>query len=217
MARAPSARGKTRLAPHVPPGRLVDLRRALLADTLDLVCRLRGVDAHVFFTPDDGEADIAALLPRPLPCVPQEGRDLGARMRAALRHLIDARRCGSAILAGTDIPLLTQVHFAEAHDALRERAAVVFGPAGDGGYYLVGMSEVHARLFEGIAWDGGAVLEETLAIARRLGIETPVIRAACDVDTIHDLRRIERDLAAAPPDVAPHLCRWFAPARTRRE
>ncbi len=49
-----------------------------------------------------------------VPLVPQAGGDLGARMLAAFRHLLETRPHGAAILVGSDIPLLSADHLAEA-------------------------------------------------------------------------------------------------------
>jgi uncharacterized protein len=212
MARAPSAAGKTRLAPHLSEARRAALRVALLADTLVMIGRLSDIDAFVFFTPDEAEPEIAALMDRPLPCVRQGDGDLGQRMVSAIGHLID--RCGydMAMLVGADIPLLGSEHVAEARETLQASGGLVLGPADDGGYYLIGMTKVHAGLFAPIEWGGDRVLTDTLSAAGRLGIEARLIRGAYDIDTLEDLRRLDRDLAGAAPDVAPHVRRWLGAA-----
>jgi hypothetical protein len=211
MARAPSA-GKTRLAPHLSPSRLEALRAALLADTLEVVVRAReGEDeAVVYFTPAGCEAEIASLAAQPFACAPQPAGDLGQRMRAAFEDLLIARRCDSALLVGADIPLLDARVIAAAREMLRSTDGIVLGPADDGGYYLIGMSEVHGDLFEGIEWGTSRVLADTLRIAERLGIEARLIQSARDLDTIDDLQRLEQAIGSAPADLAPRLRRWFA-------
>jgi rSAM/selenodomain-associated transferase 1 len=159
MTRAPSSGGKTRLAPHLSAARLRRLRAALLADTLETVSAVPDVDAVVFFTPADGGAEIRVLLATPLPCVAQTGADLGARMRAALEHLLEAPSCEAAILVGTDMPLLTAEHINEARQILDTFRGVVLGPSDDGGYYLIGMQAVHAELFQGVEWGTASVLQ----------------------------------------------------------
>jgi uncharacterized protein len=209
VSRAPSA-GKTRLAPHLSPERLQALCAALLSDTLDVVARARcvGDEAVVFFTPPGSESEIARLVPHAFDRARQADGDLGQRMRAALEELLDARGCDVAVLVGSDIPFLTVAAIIEARDALRS-GGVVFGPTDDGGYYLIGMSTVHARLFENIEWSTAGVLAETLRAAERIGVAAHVVRGAYDIDTIEDLRRAERDLATAAAAVAPNLRRWF--------
>jgi uncharacterized protein len=238
MARAPSAAGKTRLAPHLSAGRLCALRSALLADTLAAVEHFP--DVFIFFTPDEAAMEFASIGGAAKARVAQGSGDLGARMLAAVRHLLEARGHGAALLIGSDIPLLTADHLADAVDTLRasaersasvssragsgqsqgpgsvqagERSAdagVVLGPADDGGYYLIGMTHAHAGLFEGIAWGTDSVLTDTLRAAERIGVDARLVRSAYDVDTIEDLRRLERDLALSPAGACPHLRRWFS-------
>lgn len=212
LARAPSSGGKSRLARHIAVPRLTSLRAALLADTLDVVCRLHGIDPFVFYTPDDGGGEIAALAPCAVTLVAQRGGDLGARMLAALRELIEARRYAPAVLVGSDIPLLAAEHLLEAADALRRNGGVVIGGADDGGYYLIGMNEVYDVLFNRMPWGSDGVLLETVTRAERFGIDLRIIRGSYDVDTIDDLQRAERDLARESPERARHLRKWFANA-----
>ena len=207
MARAPSSDGKTRLAPHLSPSRLTSLRAALLADALRVVEGLP--DVTVFFTPDEAEPEIAALCAGTIARIPQRGGDLGARMLAALQYLLEARQYDAALLVGSDIPLLSVDHLTEAADTLRANGGAVLGPADDGGYYLIGMTQVHAGLFEQIAWGTESVLTDTLRAAERVGVEARLVRSAYDVDTIDDLRRLERDLASAPAGICPVVRPWF--------
>ena len=230
MARAPSAAGKTRLAPHLSAERLRALRSALLADTLRALEHFP--DLFIFFTPDEAGSELASIGTAAKACVAQGDGDIGARMLAAARHLLEARGYGAALLVGSDIPLLTADHLADAMKTLQadaqgsaslsprpgtaqagERSAgdrIVLGPADDGGYYLIGMTRAHAGLFDGIAWGTESVLTDTLRVAERAGVDARLVRSAYDVDTIEDVSRLERDLALAPDGVCPHLRRWFS-------
>jgi len=207
MARAPSAPGKTRLAAALSEPRLRDLREALAADTLAVVCGLRELDVVVFATPDGSDAEMRALAPRPILVRPQRGTDLGARMRNALAELIQEDGYDAAILVGTDAALLSAEHFDEAIALLRERGGAVLGPADDGGYYLIGMTRVYEALFEGVEWGSDSVLADTMRIADRLRIDACLIRGAYDVDTIADVQRLKKDLDLEPPHVAAHTRR----------
>jgi uncharacterized protein len=207
MARAPSSAGKTRLAPHLSPSRLIALRAAMLSDTLRVLESLP--DVTIFFTPDEADAEIASLCATTMPRVPQGGGDLGARMLAALQHLLETRQHDAGLLVGSDIPLLSADHLTDATQTLQARGGVVIGPADDGGYYLIGMMQAHAGLFEPIAWGTESVLTDTLRAAERIGVEARLVRSAYDVDTIDDLRRLDRDLASAPAGVCAEVRRWF--------
>lgn len=209
MARAPSSGGKSRLASHLSGTRLCALRQALLVDTIETIDAVPDVAAVLFFTPAEREAEIRALSPPAWRCVAQTGGDLGERMRAALEYMLQTPGCEAAVLVGTDIPLLAADHIGDARDALAT-SGVVLGPADDGGYYLIGMRTVHTELFDGVEWGTASVLTDTLRAADRAGIEARLIRAAYDVDTVDDLHRLERDLQAAPPGLAPRVRAWFS-------
>jgi glycosyltransferase A (GT-A) superfamily protein (DUF2064 family) len=74
------------------------------------------------------------------------------------------------------------------------------------------MTQVHASLFEGIAWGSENVLADTLRAAERVGIDARLTRSAYDIDTMDDLLRLERDLGWLPSGVCPALRRWFSDA-----
>jgi len=209
IARAPSAPGKTRLAAHFSVGRLRALRTALAADTLAIAGAVPGVDRFIFFTPDEADAEIAGLAGPSFTRLPQRGDDLGQRMHCAFEDLLTERRYESAVLVGSDLPLLTTEHFSSAFGSLRADADVIIGPADDGGYYLIGMRRSHPELFESIAWGTATVLADTMRAATRAGLTVNLVRRSYDVDTIEDIQRLERDLAAAPRDRAMSVRRWL--------
>ena len=73
------------------------------------------------------------------------GGDLGERMRRALDHALrhggsDGGPCAKAVVIGTDIPSLDASHVDRAVELL-DAHDVVFGPAVDGGYYLLGVRD----------------------------------------------------------------------------
>lgn len=98
--------------------------------------------------------------PTQLPRMTQRGHDLGARMASAL----DAAPPGPAILVGSDIPGITADDIAKAFRALGA-ADAVFGPARDGGYWLVGVRDraLLRGLFGNVRWSTEHALADTLA------------------------------------------------------
>jgi rSAM/selenodomain-associated transferase 1 len=92
--------------------------------------------------------------------VPQGRGDIGERM---LRLLL-AARAGRAVLVGSDIPAIRPGHIAAAFEALT-RSDLVFGPAIDGGFWLVGLRRGRAPegLFRNVRWSGPHALADTLA------------------------------------------------------
>jgi len=98
--------------------------------------------------------------PRVVPRIRQDAGDLGARMARA----IAAMPPGPVLLVGSDIPDIQPAHIARAFRALAAGDAV-FGPARDGGYWLVGVRKrpLLRRLFRGVRWSTAHALADTVA------------------------------------------------------
>lgn len=92
--------------------------------------------------------------------IPQGRGDLGARMARVARAALP----GAAVIVGSDIPALAPRHVEEAFRALGACDAV-FGPASDGGYWLVGLRGRAARRppFRSVAWSSSRALADTAA------------------------------------------------------
>lgn len=101
----------------------------------------------------------AARWPRHLTLSHQSGGDLGARMENAFRCL----PLGPALLIGSDIPDIRPEHINAAFKQLGDHD-VVFGPAGDGGYWLIGFKNIHRHHapFASVRWSTDQALEDTL-------------------------------------------------------
>lgn len=189
FARAPAAgRVKTRLGREIGMAAAAQWQRRALAATLRRLQDPRW-ELVLAVTPD------AALGSRALPPgvrrVAQGGGDLGARMARALR----AAAPGPALVVGCDLPGLTQGEVAAAFRALG-RAEAVFGPAEDGGFWLVGLARGRRRapagLFRGARWSTRHALADAEA---SLGdVRSARIASLRDVDGLADLD------AARPPD-----------------
>lgn len=110
-----------------------------------------------------------------LACLRQGRGDLGIRMAHAMQ-----RARGPVVLVGADIPELGPRQIAAAFRALGAHD-VVFGPARDGGYYLVGVKRpALARwLFAHVRWSTEHALADTRANLRN--------RRVALVDTLDDV------------------------------
>ncbi len=128
-----------------------------------------------------------------LPFIDQGGGDLGQRMARAVEEALNtgAKR---VVIIGCDAPDLSPRHLDEAFAALESNDAV-FGPAQDGGYYLVGLRAPNPMLFTGIEWGGGDVMERTRCVAEREGLRWAELETLHDVDHPEDLERWQRHVA----------------------
>jgi glycosyltransferase A (GT-A) superfamily protein (DUF2064 family) len=89
-----------------------------------------------------------------------------------MRRALETCRPGQVVLVGADIPALGARHAAGAFRLLGSHD-LVFGPAADGGFWLVGAR--HPRrlppLFARVRWSGPDALTDTLAgLPRRIKV-----------------------------------------------
>ena len=113
----------------------------------------------------------------------QGSGDLGARMGRLFRDLPP----GPVVIIGSDIPGITNDHVNEAFARLAA-GEVVFGPAADGGYWLIGLARrqifakaLAPRLFTGVRWSTSHALGDTRANLPP-GAEAPPLPVLEDVD-----------------------------------
>ncbi|WP_428517305.1 TIGR04282 family arsenosugar biosynthesis glycosyltransferase [Roseovarius sp.] len=134
--------------------------------------------------------DVASLTSRAWPDdlerIPQGPGDLGARMARVMR----SRPPGPVCIVGGDIPGITPAHIVRAFAALGRNDAV-FGPAPDGGYWLVGMKRIRAvpaSFLQDVRWSTEHALAESRATLpdSRIGL----VDTLRDVDTADDLRAL---------------------------
>ncbi|MBC7505389.1 MAG: TIGR04282 family arsenosugar biosynthesis glycosyltransferase [Sandarakinorhabdus sp.] len=168
-----AGKAKTRLIPALGAQGAADLHRRLTERTVGVV-QAAGLALEVRSTGADVGQFRAWLGAETV--VDQGAGDLGMRLARAAAAL-------PVLLLGADIPGLTPEHLILAVEALRKAPAVV-GPAADGGYWVLGLSQAVPGVFDGIAWGTSGVLAATLA---RLPAETVRLTTLSDLDTPDDL------------------------------
>lgn len=210
MAKAPEpGRVKTRLVPPLSYEEAAELALCLLVDTLLKTGELSGVDRYLAYTPAEAKESMQRLLPQPFTLIPQVGSDLGERLDHLATTLLE-RRHPTVILIGIDTPTLPSAYLSDAVARLQDETAdLVLGPAEDGGYYLIGLTRPHPRLFEGISWGGPAVLAETLRQAETERLRVALLPSWFDLDSPQDLDRLRQDLERDSGLTAPHTWRWL--------
>jgi hypothetical protein len=168
FARAPALGAvKRRLARDIGP---LAALRFYRTTTAALLRRLR---------PDPRWETLVALTPDRAALrggyVRQGAGDLGARMARALR------RTGLRVVIGSDIPGLRPAHIDRAFDSLATHD-FVFGPAIDGGYWLVGtrLRVLPPGLFRAVRWSTRHALADTLPTL-------PKHRSVAFVDELDDV------------------------------
>jgi uncharacterized protein len=164
--------------------------RAFLLDTLARTAHLgRRV---LVFSPGEARSEFAGLVGGDVELVPQAGGDLGARLEAFLAG--ELTRSSKLVLIGADSPTLPSEHIERAFAEL-DRADVVLGPAGDGGYYLLGCRRL-PPIFAGVAWSSNRVLAETIDRLSDPEWRLALLPPWYDVDTPEDWQLLQGHVKA---------------------
>lgn len=138
------------------------------------------VDRHIYFSdviiPSKWEGDNKFV---------QEGEDLGIRMRNAFQNGFE-EGYENVILIGSDLPNISKETIDTGFDALQNND-ITFGPAEDGGYYLIGMSKMNTSIFENKPWSQSELLAVTLKQLKEQQQSVGFIKTLNDIDTFEDL------------------------------
>lgn len=206
MAKAPvPGLAKTRLAPALGAAGAAALAEALLRHAVAQASAAAPGRVTLWAAPDAGHPVFAGLAQqhRLALAVQPATPDLGARM-ATVFSTAFAAGPGPLLLMGSDIPALDAATLQAAAAALQTQP-VVFVPALDGGYALVGLRGDAARrhpgllatLFEGMVWSTATVMATTRTRLAALDVVAAELPAVPDIDEPADLTHLPPALAAA--------------------
>jgi uncharacterized protein len=191
FSRYPQAgKTKTRLIPALGAEGAAELQRQMTEHTLKTARKLksgREIDVEVHFTGGNNQL-MAEWLGQNITYIPQVTGGLGGKMRSAFEGAFSS---GSkrVVIIGIDCPDLDQSILEEAFDSLSSlsRKDLVIGAAADGGYYLIGSNCLIPQLLENMDWGTARVLNQTMAIANQLNLNTHYLQVLSDVDRPEDL------------------------------
>lgn len=176
---------KTRIARTVGDEQAVDVYRHLLRHTQEITRQLpchRVVYYGDFINPDDGWNGYDKQL--------QSDGNLGERMRIAFREQFE-RGVNRVVVIGSDCLVITPSHIEQAFAALNE-ADVVIGPATDGGYYLLGMKQLHPFLFDDMPWSQPELRQLTELAILQNDLTFERLEELTDIDEWEDYERALR-------------------------
>ena len=177
---------KTRLAATIGDDMALATYRKLLKHTLNIVEHV-AADKFIFFS--DSIDESIGYANTPVHKTVQSGNDLGEKMKKAFVQLFKSGYKRVSII-GTDCPGIT-ANILEGTYSKLNNSDVVIGPANDGGYYLLGIKEMHSALFEKIAWSTSAVLQSTIERCNTNNLSYSLLLALSDVDEEKDLVHLE--------------------------
>jgi rSAM/selenodomain-associated transferase 2/rSAM/selenodomain-associated transferase 1 len=196
---------KTRLIPELGPETALLWHVSMAKHTL-LVAGAFAAEKAIFRSvcvAVDGEPDEVARL-----AIDGEGifrffrqgkGGLGGRIRQAVAQALEREAGSNVIVLGTDCPGLLPGHLDVAEELLRSGADVCFGPAADGGFWLVGIrgSVAPEALFsdEKVRYGTEHALQDSLDLCASAGLAVRMLQVLSDVDEPRD--RVHLDAAVA--------------------
>lgn len=171
---------KTRLAKTIGDADALQVYKDLLQHTMEQTKNI-ACDKFVFYDNAIVEGDIwnEEVYQKRI----QSKGDLGHKMQAAFELLFDMGY-SNCIIVGSDLfdlkSELIETAFIELH-----KNDVVLGPAEDGGYYLLGLKEMHSPLFQNKDWGTSTVFADTVKDLETQ--KTHLMPTLNDIDTYEDL------------------------------
>jgi rSAM/selenodomain-associated transferase 2/rSAM/selenodomain-associated transferase 1 len=206
-----SGKTKTRLIPILGAGGAARLQRRMTEHTIAIAAKAGcrpGLTVEVCHE-GGSKALMRQWLGPQFSYRPQGPGDIGRRMARAFEAAF-RDGAGVTVIVGSDIPRISAEIIHQAFDGLQKND-LVFGPARDGGYYLIGMKntipfETCSRLFSGINWGTCDVLSQTLQKAGASGLRFILLETLGDVDRPVDLQIWqETEKTALKPHAAQNI------------
>jgi glycosyltransferase A (GT-A) superfamily protein (DUF2064 family) len=198
-------RVKTRLTPPFTPEQAAALAEAALTDTLHAVAAAPAARRVLALAGAPGP-----WLPPGFEVIAQRGGGLDERLACAFDDSAfddtavddtggnDSRAGGAPLpmlLIGMDTPQVTPELLAAAARPLVSRTAdAVFGPAADGGYWLLGLRAPDPSLLLGVPMSRPGTGRAQLARLAAGGLRVAMLPELTDVDDVDDALRVAADV-----------------------
>ena len=181
FARAPLAgKVKTRMIPHLTPLQACELHCDLVLWTARELVNSRLGTVELSVAGDPAHPLFERCLQLGVDTLTrQSSQDLGQNMHRAI--LAGLAAYSKVVLVGSDCPAIDKAYLGKAVRAL-EVAPLVFGPARDGGYVLIGARQICWEVFASIDWGTATVYAETLARLRELNWGWEELPPLADID-----------------------------------
>ena len=233
MAKSPRpGHAKTRLAADLGDAHTADLWAACLDDiarTVEEAAADAGWEPAAMVADEADAESLAHLLPRAGPPLVQRRAGLANALVEVFLEAFDRGTDRAAAVAADNPSIHSNTIVAALGELDRGAHAAVLGPTPDGGYHLVGLRwrrplagtpgwlrraqrrrlEHRLRIaFDPDAMGGSSALETTCSALTEAGWSVGRSAAWPDLDTIEDLRALDRSLEAEGPR-APSTAAWI--------
>jgi rSAM/selenodomain-associated transferase 1 len=212
MAKAPLAGTvKTRLQPALAAEQCAELAACFLRDTINKANSLENQSLIIAYSPA-GETDYFKQFARPkTSLVEQQGDNLGEKMFSAFEFAF-RQNAEMAVMIGTDSPTFPVDFIEQAFEFLETNSDAALGKTADGGFYLIGLRRVDARIFDGVRWSTAKTFSQVRENILKLNWLWREVPAWYDVDEPSDLEQLKREFLHdhIAQKRAPHTSQWLA-------
>lgn len=184
MVKDPRAGGiKTRLAKSVGTVRATQTYRCMMHNVAGRLFAPKRWLTLLAVVPD--AARNSRMLPS-YPRISQGPGDIGSKMQRLLALSWPA----AIVVIGSDIPQVSQPHIANAFSRLG-RVPIVFGPASDGGFWLIGSRPVRRQepAFDDVRWSSPHALNDSQVKLDPKAFDC--VARLSDVDDADDMRNLQ--------------------------
>tara|TARA_R110000787_G_scaffold13189_3_gene41701 strand:+ start:6996 stop:7610 length:615 start_codon:yes stop_codon:yes gene_type:complete len=172
---------KTRLAATIGNQSALEIYKLLINHTVSITSSIN-VDKYVFYSENIQQND--AWNPVVFIKKLQNGNDLGERMKNAF-DLLFKKGYQKIVIVGSDIYELDSQDIEDSFIALK-KSPYAIGPAKDGGYYLLGMTQLNKKIFENKNWGTDTVFNDTIIDLKKN--EVVLLPEKNDIDIYDDLK-----------------------------
>ena len=176
---------KSRLAADVGDKNALEIYKILLNHTFNITKNL-AIDKQVWYSENIPKSDLWSTADFKKMLQP-ETEDLGERMEFAFKKGF-YEGYQNIIIIGSDLYDISPSEIEHAFQLLKNNNAVI-GPATDGGFYLLGLSNPIPELFKNKKWGTNTVLKDTLINLKNYSFEQ--LDPKNDVDYLSDIEGIE--------------------------
>ena len=180
-------KGKSRLAATVGKKNALIIFKELIKHTVSITKNLKA-NKWVFYSDYIGDNEFFDGLKYQK--FMQKGSDLGERMRNAMVKATDAGY-EKVLMIGSDCYQLTTEELEKGFRIL-DTNDFVFGPAEDGGYYLIGTRTTFTKVFDNKTWSTATVLYEAIRDVEGADLTYGELSTLSDVDYEEDLGELKR-------------------------
>ncbi len=178
----------TRLIPDIGVEAATQLQHDFIHQRLLMLSNANLSDVFLMCAPNKEHACFLQCQKNyPVSLYEQSGVHLGERMINGVSLALEKYKY--CIVIGTDAPALNAAAIKQAITVLHEGRDVVFVPAEDGGYVLVGLQQPGDFLFRDISWGSAQVMQQSRERLQQHGLSFEELATSWDVDRFDDYQR----------------------------